>query len=104
MDMIARSWRGAVRREDAEAYGAYVEETGIRGYVATEGNRGAWMLLREVGEDLTEIVTFSLWESVEAIQAFAGEDHETARFYPEDDRYLVERDTTCTHWRVAATG
>ncbi len=65
-------------------------------YAATPGNRGAWMLTREIGE-LTEFVTFSLWETLDAIKAFAGEDYETAVFYPEDDRYLVERDLTCTH-------
>ena len=47
-------------------------------------------------------MTFSLWDSIDAIKAFAGEDYETAVFYPEDDRYLVERDPTCTHWEVAA--
>jgi len=102
--MIARSWRGAVRRADAEAYAAYIDETGMRAYAATPGNRGAWMLTRELGE-LTEFVTFSLWDSLDAIKAFAGEDYETAVFYPEDDRYLVERDRTCTHYEVArATG
>jgi hypothetical protein len=98
--MIARSWRGAVRTPDAETYAAYIDETGMKAYAATEGNRGAWMLTRELGE-LTEFVTFSLWDSIDAIKAFAGEDYETAVFYPSDDRFLVERDPTCTHWDVA---
>ena len=46
--MIARSWRGAVRPEDAEAYAAYIDETGMKAYAATPGNRGAWMLQRPV--------------------------------------------------------
>ena len=97
--MIARSWRGAVRNTDAEAYAAYIDETGMKEYAATDGNRGAWMLTREIG-NLTEFVTFSLWDSYEAIKGFAGEDYATAVFYPEDDRYLVERDPTCKHWEV----
>ena len=28
--MIARSWRGAVRTADAEAYAAYIDETGMQ--------------------------------------------------------------------------
>jgi heme-degrading monooxygenase HmoA len=100
--MIARSWRGAVRNEDAEAYAAYIDETGMKEYASTPGNRGAWMLTRELGE-LTEFVTFSLWDSFDAIKAFAGDDYETAVFYPEDDRYLVERDLVCTHWEVVRT-
>ena len=97
--MIARIWRGAVRRDDADAYAAYIEGTGMAQYRATPGNRGAWMLLRDAGE-LTEVITFSLWDSLEAVRAFAGEDHETAVFYPEDDRFLVERDLTCAHYEV----
>ena len=32
--MIARSWRGAVRTADAEAYAAYIDETGMKEYAA----------------------------------------------------------------------
>ena len=37
--MIARIWRGVVRREDGDAYAKYMEETGVAGYVAVPGNR-----------------------------------------------------------------
>jgi heme-degrading monooxygenase HmoA len=98
--VIARTWRGAVKRSDGDAYAAYMDETGIAGYVSTPGNRGAWMLRRDTGE-LTEFVMFTLWDSLDAVKAFAGDEYETAVFYPEDDRYLVERDLTSTHYEVA---
>lgn len=66
--MIARIWRGVVRREDRDAYADYIRDTGLAGYEATPGNRGAWMLRRDVG-DRTEFVTFTLWESLDAIRA-----------------------------------
>jgi heme-degrading monooxygenase HmoA len=98
--MIARMWRGAVRREDADEYGAYIGETGLAGYEATPGNRGAWLLRREVG-DLTEFVTFTFWDSLDAVRAFAGDDVDRAVYYPEDDRFLVERDDRVKHFEVA---
>jgi heme-degrading monooxygenase HmoA len=98
--MIARIWRGAVRAEDAAAYVAYVQETGIEGYKDTPGNRGAWALSRLEG-DRAEIVTVSFWESRAAIEAFAGPDISRAVFYPEDDRYLIDRDLTAQHYEVA---
>ena len=64
---------------------------GVPGYQATPGNRGVWMLRRDVGE-LTEFVMFTLWDSIDSVKAFAGEDVETAIFYAEDDRFLVERE------------
>jgi hypothetical protein len=51
--------------------------------------------------DRTEAMTFSLWDSVDAIRAFAGDDIETAVYYPEDDRYLIERGPTVDHSDVA---
>lgn len=98
--MIARIWRGAVRAEDAAAYAAYVQRTGIEGYRRTPGNRGAWLLWRVDG-DRAEFVTMSLWESRAAIEGFAGQDIEMAVFYPEDDQFLVERDLTVRHYEVA---
>ncbi len=98
--MIARTWKGAVRRGDADAYAAYMRETGVPSYASTPGNRGVWMLRRDVGET-TEIAMFTLWDSLEAVKAFAGEDYATAVFYPQDDRFLVERELTATHYEVA---
>jgi heme-degrading monooxygenase HmoA len=100
--MIARVWRGAVRREDAEAYGAYINETGIAEYAGTPGNRGAWLLRSDQG-DLAKFVTFSLWDSMDAVRAFAGDDVDAAVYYPEDDRYLVERGPKVEHYEVVGS-
>jgi heme-degrading monooxygenase HmoA len=98
--MIARTWKGAVATADADAYAAYLDQTGIAGYTSTPGNRGAWMLRRDRDDGRTEFLMFTLWDSYDAVKAFAGEDYETAVFYPEDDRYLVERDLTSQHYEV----
>jgi heme-degrading monooxygenase HmoA len=57
------------------------------------------MLRRDDGER-TEFVTFSLWESVEAIRAFAGDDIDVAVLYPEDERYLIGGESTVMHYEV----
>ena len=73
--MIARLWRGAVRSQDGEEYANYMRKTGVAAYAATAGNRGVWMLRRDTGE-LTEFVMFTLWDSLEAVKAFAGEEYD----------------------------
>jgi heme-degrading monooxygenase HmoA len=60
------------------------------------------MLRRDLGE-LTEFLTVTLWESLDAVRAFAGDDYETAVFYPEDERFLVERDERCTYYLEGST-
>jgi heme-degrading monooxygenase HmoA len=57
------------------------------------------MLRRDVA-DRTEFVMFTLWESLDAVKSFAGDDYERAVYYPEDDRYLIERDLTTSHYEV----
>src|SRR6266540_2544451 len=97
--MIAHIWRGAVRREDGEAYAEYMQATGIAGYTRTPGNRAALMLRRDVA-DRYEFVVFTLWDSMDAVTAFAGTEPEKAVFYPEDDRLLIDRDLTVDHYEV----
>jgi heme-degrading monooxygenase HmoA len=97
--MIARTWRGATKAEDAEAYLQYLHETGFRSFRDTPGNLGA-LGLRQLADGKAVFLVVSFWESEDAIRAFAGEDMERAVFYPEDDRFLVERDDHVTHFEV----
>ncbi|MDP9341391.1 MAG: antibiotic biosynthesis monooxygenase [Actinomycetota bacterium] len=98
--MIARIWRGATHERDAEAYVEYLRGTGLREYRETPGNLGAWVLWRAAG-GRAEFVTLSFWESEEAVRGFAGDEIDRAVFYPEDDRYLIERDETVAHYHVS---
>lgn len=97
--MIARIWRGWTSLEDTAEYAAYIKRTGIAAYEATPGNQSAYLISRADGAK-TEFVTISFWDSKESIEAFAGADIEGAVFYPEDDRYLVDRETTVRHFTV----
>jgi heme-degrading monooxygenase HmoA len=98
--VIVRIWRGWVASEDADAYVAYIEGTGIAAYRATPGNLGAGITTRDAGDGRTEVVTVSLWPSMDAVRAFAGDEPSRAVFYPEDDRYLVGREETVVHVEV----
>ncbi|MBX7432646.1 hypothetical protein JDV09_11100 [Mycobacterium sp. Y57] len=100
--MIARMWRGWVRTEQAGGYVAYISGTGLREYAETPGNLGCQMWTRDLGDGRTEVVTVSWWASLDDITGFAGPDIDAAVFYPEDDRYLVDRETRVSHFEVAA--
>ncbi len=85
--MIARLWHGAVPAAKADEYMRYLERTGLPDYRATPGNRGVYVL-RRAEEGVAHFLLVSLWESREAIRAFAGDDMERARYYPEDGARL----------------
>ena len=97
--MIARIWRGTVRAPDAEAYYDYLHKTGLAEYARTPGNRGVYAL-RRLAEDQCEFLLLTLWDSWEAIHAFAGPDCENAVYYPEDDKFLVDRGPRVTHYEL----
>lgn len=97
--MIARTWRGATRAADAERYVEYLHATGFPGYAGTEGNRGV-LALRRIEGERAEFLLVTLWDSAEAVRRFAGDAPERAVFYPEDDRFLVDRDEHVRHYEV----
>lgn len=97
--MIARIWRGRVRADMLEEYRAYIAQTGLADYRATPGNQGAWMFTRE-RDGYGEVITLSLWDREESIAAFAGDDVTQARYYPEDERFLLEFPQRVDHYEV----
>jgi antibiotic biosynthesis monooxygenase (ABM) superfamily enzyme len=97
--VIARVWRGATRAEHAEEYAAYVEETGLKGAREVPGARGT-LILRRVAGDKAEFQTIILFDSLDDVRAFAGDEIGAAVFYPEDERYLLERDLDVHHYDV----
>jgi heme-degrading monooxygenase HmoA len=98
--VIARMWRGWVETNRAGEYADYVARTGLSGYQETPGNLGAELWIRELDDGRTEVTTLSWWGSLDDIRAFAGDDIERAVFYPEDDEFLVDRETVVTHHEV----
>jgi heme-degrading monooxygenase HmoA len=102
--MIARTWHGRVPTAKGDAYEAFLHRTGLADIAATPGNRGL-LLLRRAEGDVTHFLLTSLWDSAESIKRFAGEDYTRARYYDEDDDFLLEREPFVTHYEVVvATG
>ena len=100
--VILRKWRGRIRTADKATYVAYILDTGLADYANTPGNLGYQMITRELPDGTTEVATMSWWESMDSIRGFAGDQPELARYYPEDDRFLVERPEHVEHAIVEA--
>ena len=97
--MIARIWKGSVKLADKAAYHAYMQQTGLPEYQACKGNRGVTLLCREHNGS-AEFTFITLWESLEAIKEFAGQDYEKAVYYPEDKEFLLEMKPKVLHYEV----
>ena len=98
--MIARLWRGQATTANADAYFRHVTGTVFPSLKALAGHRGAWLLRRDVDGHI-EFLAVTLWESLEAIQAFAGGDIGTAIVEPEARAVLSGFDDFASHYEVA---
>ncbi|MGI8996204.1 MAG: antibiotic biosynthesis monooxygenase [Pyrinomonadaceae bacterium] len=97
--MIARIWHGVTPSVGADEYFNYLNRTGISDYRATAGNKGV-LVLRRLDEGKTHFLLISLWESLAAVQQFAGTEIEKAQYYPEDENYLLELEPQVQHYEI----
>ena len=70
-EVIARIWRGRVRKERADEYEKYNYDVGIKPLI--EKALGV-QTFREDREHESEFLTISYWESIEAMSRFTGGD------------------------------
>jgi heme-degrading monooxygenase HmoA len=92
-------WHGRVPTSKALAYREFVNKTAIPDYQSVPGNISVHILERQEGE-VTHFITLTFWESLSAIKSFAGDDLEKAKYYPEDDEYLLEFEPRVVHYEV----
>lgn len=105
--MISRVWHGWTSRENADAYQKLLLETVLPAIAARNipGYHGSRFERRDSPEG-AEFVTTLLFETLDAVLAFAGADYEAA-VVPESARRLLDRfDARTAHYGVVhvATG
>lgn len=101
--MIVRFWHGRVPTPRALPYREFLNRRAVPDYRSVPGNLSVHILERADG-DITHFVTMSFWESFDAIKSFAGNDVNTAKYYPEDKDYLLEFEPHVVHYEVVGIG
>jgi heme-degrading monooxygenase HmoA len=97
--MLARVWRGWTSPENADAYEKLLKEVVYPGLQKINGYQGGY-ILRQDGKEETEFVTVNLFESLEAVKAFAGPDYDAPVFEPEARRLLSRVEPITRHYDV----
>jgi heme-degrading monooxygenase HmoA len=92
-------WHGVVPKQKEEAYLRLMRTTAIPDYRSVQGNKLALVLRKREG-DATHFITFTLWDSLESIRAFAGADVERAKYYDFDPGFLIELEPTVQHYEA----
>jgi heme-degrading monooxygenase HmoA len=97
--VIGRLWHGWTSRDKAEAYEELLRTEVLPGIHKVDGYGGAYLLRRDVEEGV-EFVTLTLFESMDSVRAFAGEDYEVAVVPPKARELLSRFDPTSDHFQV----
>jgi heme-degrading monooxygenase HmoA len=95
--MIVRIWRGEATAANADAYVRHLTGTVFPSLRARPGHRGAHLLRRRTAAGV-EFLAVTEWDSLEAIEAFAGKDIETAIVEPEARAVLSDFDSFARHY------
>jgi heme-degrading monooxygenase HmoA len=97
--MIVRMWHGKVQAAKAGAYREFLNTRAVTDYQSVEGNISVHILERSEGA-VTHFITLTFWKDFDSIKSFAGEDIEAAKYYPEDQDFLLEFEPNVMHYEV----
>jgi heme-degrading monooxygenase HmoA len=99
--VIVRLWRGRERRDKAGAYRRHLEGSVFPRLQSLPGFLGA-SLLQRMDRGEAEVLVMTKWDSMAAIEGFAGPDPERAIVEPEARAVLASFEEVVTHHEVVS--
>ena len=100
--MIARYWSARAPAKNLSAYREHLERNVFPGLKTISGFVRAELLTRSSGDEV-ELVVLSVWESSQAIDAFAGPDREAAVVAPAAAALFTSYDRRVRHYEISAS-
>ena len=94
--IITRTWHGKTPATKADAYLEFLFKTGVIDYTQTPGIQSVKIQRNIQGEE-AHFWTVTEWKSFEDIKGFAGEDYAIAKYYEEDNDFLLEKEKFVNH-------
>ena len=95
--MITRVWHGRTSLSDSDRYLQFLLTKGTEDYKKVKGNLSV-RVWRKVEHDSVHFYTVTEWDTIDSIKKFAGEQFETAVYYPEDQGILLEFEEQVVHY------
>ena len=97
--MIVRMWHGIVDAAKADEYAEFMKQRAAPDYGSVDGLQKL-LFLRKNEADIAHFLLVTHWDSMESVKKFAGERPEKAKYYPEDDEFLLEKEETSALYEV----
>jgi len=97
--MIARHWRGWTKLKDADAYESLLKSKVFPELKAIAGYRGGY-ILRSDGTEESEFVVLNLFDTLDAVRKFAGNNYHVPVFEPQAKALLLRFERVANHYEV----
>jgi heme-degrading monooxygenase HmoA len=98
--VIARVWRGWTKPENGDAYEEFLRASVFPALTTrVPGFRGGYVTRRDVDSEV-EFLVMTLFDSLDAVRAFAGDEYEVPVIEPEAARLLSRTDDRAAHYEV----
>ncbi len=79
-----------------------MKERAAPDYGSVAGLENLFFTRRNEG-DVSHFLLVTVWDSIDSVKKFAGENPEVAKYYPEDDGYLLEKEEYSQNYQVFHT-
>jgi len=89
--MIVRTWHGRTRFSDGDDYESFMKTRAAPDYGSVDGLQELFFTRRDEG-DVSHFLLITVWDTLEAVKKFAGDDPSVAKYYSEDDKFLLEKE------------
>ncbi len=96
---IMRLWHGEVAIEKADEYEKFMIERAAPDYGSIEGLVKLYFQ-RKNEKTKAHFLLVTIWDSIESVKKFAGDNPEIAKYYSEDDDYLLEKEEHVSMYEI----
>jgi len=96
---IMRLWHGKVALKKADEYEKFMISKAAPDYSSADGLQKLYFQ-RKNEVTIAHFLLVTIWDSLEAVKNFAGDNPEIAKYYPEDDDFLLEKEKHVSLYQV----
>ena len=96
---IMRLWHGKVAIEKADEYENFMISKAAPDYSSVDGLLKLFFQ-RKNEDKIAHFLLVTIWDSLKSIKNFAGDEPELAKYYPEDDYFLLEKEKYVSMYQV----
>ncbi len=96
---IMRLWHGEVAIDQADEYEQFMIDRAAPDYASVDGLLKLYFQRRDEDE-IAHFLLVTIWDSLESIKKFAGARPELAKYYPQDDDFLLEKEKHASMYEI----